>query len=61
MECPDHNTMNCYRSAISDYYEKLAGAPIGKNDKVCKLLTGICNRRTPQSKYYVSMGCVNSD
>lgn len=53
--------MNCYRSAISDYYEKLAGAPIGKNDKVCKLLTGICNRRTPQSKYYVSMGCVNSD
>ena len=46
-----YNTINCYRSSISAFLDKLGDVPIGKNEKLCKLLTGISKKRPSQPKY----------
>ena len=49
----EYRTINGYRSAISVYHEKAEGIPIAQHPKVCQLLSGIFNKRPPQTKYTV--------
>ena len=39
--------------AISAYHEKTEGIPIGQHPKVCQLLLGVFNKRSPQPNYTV--------
>ena len=45
--------MGIYRSAMSGHHEKVEGIPIRQHPKVCQLLSGVFNKRPPQSKYTV--------
>ena len=46
----DYRTINCYRSAISGFHEKIEGLTVGKHPGVCTL-TGVFNFRPPQLRY----------
>ena len=42
-----------YISAISAYHEKAEGISIGQHPKVCQLLSGVFNKRSPYPKFAV--------
>ena len=42
-----YRSINCYRSAISSFHEKIEGLPVGQHPGVCTLLTGVFNLRPP--------------
>ena len=46
-----YRSINCYRSVISSFYEKIEGLPAGQYPKVYTLLTGVFNLRPPQPRY----------
>ena len=46
-----HRFINCYRSAISSFHQKIEGLPVGQHPEVCTLLTGVFNFRPPQPRY----------
>lgn len=46
-----YRTINLHRSAISAYHVSVDGYAIGRHPKVCSLLKGVFNCRTPQPKY----------
>ena len=46
-----HRSINCYRSAISSFHQKIEGLPVGKHPEVCTLLTGVFNFKPPQPRY----------
>ena len=46
-----YRSINCYRSAISSFHEKIEGLPVGQHPAVCTLLTGVFNLRPPQPRY----------
>ena len=43
--------MGCHRSAISAYHDQVNGKPVGQHPRVCALLTGAFNMRSPQPRY----------
>ena len=46
----EYRTINEYRSALLAYHEKVDGIPIGQHPKVCQILLGSFNKRSPQPK-----------
>ena len=48
-----YRTINSHRSAISAYHAIIEGYAVGKHPRVCALLKGVFNCRTPQPKYSV--------
>ena len=46
-----YRSINCYRSAISSFHEKIEGLPVRQHPEVCTLLTGVFNLRPPQPRY----------
>ena len=42
-----YRSINCYRSAISSFHEKIEGLPVGQHPEVCTLLTAGFNLRPP--------------
>ena len=42
-----YRTINSHRSAISAYHKYVDGKPVGKHPRVCALLTGVFNQRSP--------------
>ena len=49
----EYRTINCYRSTISAYHIHVDNKPIGQHPMVCKLLSGVFNKRPPQPKYTI--------
>ena len=52
----EYKIINGYRSAISAYLENAEGISIGQHLEVCQLLSGVFNKRPPQTKYTVVWG-----
>ena len=46
-----YSSINSYRSAISAYHVGTSGVPIGQHKVVCRIMSGIFNKRPPQPKY----------
>lgn len=46
----EYRIINEYRSALLAYHEKVDGIPIGQHPKVCQILLGSFNKRSPQPK-----------
>lgn len=46
-----YRTINCYRSSISAYHQRVERVPIGQHPQVCALLKGVFNKKPPQPKY----------
>ena len=47
----EYSTINTHRSAISVFHEPTEGFSVGKNSKVCNLMTGVYNK-TPAKPIY---------
>jgi len=47
----EYNTIAGYRSAISAYYDRISGIPVGKIQQVTSLLRGIYNKRPIQPRF----------
>ena len=46
-----HSTINCYRSAISNFHAKIDGALAGQHPMVTRLIQGIFNTRPSKPRY----------
>ena len=46
-----YRSINCYRTAISSFHEKIEGLLVGQHPEVCTPLTGVFNLRPPQPRY----------
>ena len=47
----EYSTINTHRSAISVFHELTEGFSVGKNSKVCNLMTGVYNKRLTKPRY----------
>ena len=47
----EYSSINSHRSAISAYHVHIDNNPIGQHPKVCTLMTGIFNDRSPKPRY----------
>ena len=47
----EYRSINCYRSVISGFHEKIEDLPVGQHPEVCTLLTGVFNLRPPLPRY----------
>ena len=47
----EYRSINCYRSAISGFHEKIEDLPVVQHPEVCTLLTGVFNLRPPPPRY----------
>ena len=47
----EYRTIGCHRSATSAYHEYIDGKLFGQHPKVCALLKGVYNKRSPQPRY----------
>ena len=47
----EYRTIGCHSPAISAYYEFIDGKPVGQHPKVCALLKGVFNKRSPKPRY----------
>ena len=44
----EYSTINTYRSHISTFHEPIEEFSVGKHPKVCNLITGVYNERSPK-------------
>ena len=51
MKKGEYSSINSHRSAISAYHVHIDNNPIGQHPKVCTLMTGIFNDRSPKPRY----------
>ena len=56
-----YRTINNHRSAISAFHQQIQEKPVVENPRVCALLAGIFNSRSPTTKILFHLECPNSD
>ena len=47
----EYRTINLHRSAISAFYEYVDALPIGKQSRICSLVSGVLNLRPLKPRY----------